>query len=382
MEIRELGKTGIRVGVVGLGCEGLLGKDPAYYVEALGMMEAHGANCIDLYSPNPDMRSHLGAALKGRRERFVLQGHLCSVWEDGQYKCTRDLAKVKASFADLLARLGTDYVDIGMIHYVDSPATWKRVVDGGILDYARELKKAGTIRAIGLSSHNPIVALAAVEAGDIEVLMFSVNPCYDLQPPDEDVEQLWNREKYASPLVNMDADRARLYETCMERGVGITVMKAFGGGDLLHKERSLAGVALTPHQANSYALDRPAVATVLAGAHNLTELEECLDYRGPGSPDADYAEVLASFPRISWKGHCMYCGHCAPCTEHIDIAMVIKLLNLAEAQPSVPETVREHYRALPVRADACSQCGVCETRCPFEVKIREQMARAQQVFAE
>lgn len=382
MEIRELGKTGVRVGVVGLGCEGLLGKDSAYYVEALCMMETHGANCIDLYSPNPDMRSHLGAALKGRRERFVLQGHLCSVWEDGQYKCTRDLAQVKASFADLLARLGTDYVDIGMIHYVDSPATWKRVVDGGILDYARELKKAGTIRAIGLSSHNPIVALAAVEAGDIEVLMFSVNPCYDLQPPDEDVEQLWNREKYASPLVNMDADRARLYETCMERGVGITVMKAFGGGDLLHKDRSLAGVALTAHQAISYALDRPAVAAVLAGAHNLTELEECLDYRGPGSPDADYAEVLASFPRISWKGHCMYCGHCAPCTEHIDIAMVIKLLNLAEAQPSVPETVREHYRALPVRADACSQCGVCETRCPFEVKIREQMARARQVFAE
>lgn len=382
MEIRKLGNTGIEVGVVGLGCEGLLGKEPAYYVEALDMMEAHGANCIDLYSPSPDMRSNLGAALKGRRQKFVLQGHMCTVWEDGQYKCTRNLAKVKASFEDQLARLGTASLDIGMIHYVDSTATWKRVVEDGILDYARGLKKDGTIRAIGLSSHNPLVALAAVEEGGIEVLMFSINPCYDLQPPDEDVEQLWNREKYASPLVNMDADRARLYEACMERGVGITVMKAFGGGDLLHKDRSLAGVALTAHQAISYALDRPAVATVLAGAHNLAELEECLDYDGPASPDADYAEILASFPRISWKGHCMYCGHCAPCKEHIDIALVIKLLNLAEAQPEVPETVREHYRALPVKADACSECGVCETRCPFEVKIREQMARARQVFGQ
>lgn len=381
MEVRELGNTGIQVGVVGLGCEGLLDKAPGYYAEALDMMEGCGANCIDLYSPSPVLRSNLGAALKGRRDKFVLQAHLCTVWHDGQYKCTRDLGKVRASFKDQLARLGTSYLDIGIIHYVDSGETWKKVVDAGILDYARSLRESGVIRCIGLSSHNPLVALEAVRAGVIGVLMFSVNPCYDLQPADEDVEQLWNREKYASPLSNMDADRARLYETCMERGVGITVMKAFGGGDLLHQDRSLAGVALTPHQAISYALDRPAVACVLAGARSLRELGECLDYDGSGSPDADYAGVLATFPRISWKGHCMYCGHCAPCTEHIDIAMVIKLLNLAESQEGVPETVREHYRALPVRADACSKCGVCETRCPFEVKIREHMARAQEVFS-
>ncbi|MBD5627080.1 MAG: aldo/keto reductase [Desulfovibrio sp.] len=381
METRELGNSGLTVGVVGLGCEGLLDKAPDYYAKALDLMEGAGANCIDLYSPSPDLRTNLGRAMRGRREKFVLQGHLCTVWEDGQYKCTRDLQKVRASFEDQLKRLGTDWLDIGMIHYVDSLANWKKVEEGGILDYALGLKKQGVIRALGLSSHNPKVALKAVEEGAIEVLMFSVNPCYDLQPADEDVEQLWNREKYKQPLTNMDADRARLYETCMERGVGITVMKAFGGGDLLHAERSLAGVALTAHQAIAYALDRPAVACVLAGARSLGELEECLSYGAPGSGGSDYADVLARFPRISWKGHCMYCGHCAPCTEHIDIAMVIKLLNLAEAQNAVPETVREHYRALPVRADACSQCGVCEMRCPFEVKIREQMARAREVFS-
>ena len=381
METRSLGRSGLTVGVVGLGCEGLLTREPDYYDEALSLMESAGANCIDLYSPSPDLRSRLGVALRGRRENFVLQGHLCTVWEDGQYKCTRDLQKVKASFADQLARLRTDYLDIGMVHYVDSAANWQRVVDGGILDYAKKLKAEGVVRSIGLSSHNPVVALEAVRQGAIDVLMFSINPCYDLQPADEDVEQLWNREKYSHDLINMDSDRARLYETCMERGVGITVMKAFGGGDLLHAGRSLAGVALTPHQAIRYALDRPAVACVLAGARSLEELRECLDFGAAGEDDGAYAEVLATFPRISWKGHCMYCGHCSPCTEQIDIAMVIKLLNLAEAQGEVPETVREHYRALPRNADACTGCGACETRCPFEVRIREQMARAKEVFA-
>ena len=54
----------------------------------------------------------------------------------------------------------------------------------------------------------------AVESGLISVLMFSINPLYDLQPPDEDVEQLWNPEKYSGRLFNMDKDRQELYEMC------------------------------------------------------------------------------------------------------------------------------------------------------------------------
>lgn len=381
MEIRELGNTGIKVGVIGLGCEGLLNKDADFYGQALDMMQKAGANCIDLYSPNPEMRSNLGKALKGRRKDFVLQGHFCSIWEDGQYKCVRDLEKTKISFEDQLARLNTDYLDIGMIHYVDSEKSWEQVKNNGILAYAQDLKKAGVIRAIGMSSHNPIVALQAILEAKLEVLMFSINPCYDLQPADEDVEQLWNRQKYQGQLVNMDADRAKLYQSCLELGVGITVMKAFGGGDLLYADKSLAGMALTAHQAISYALDRPAAACVLAGAHNLKELEQCLEYANCTEKDRDYAAVLAKFPRISWKGHCMYCGHCSPCKAHIDIAMVTKLLNLAETQSEVPETVREHYKALEHKADECEECGICESRCPFEVKIRANMAKARKIFS-
>lgn len=380
MEIRKLGNSGLSVGVVGLGCEGLLGKDEAYVKTALDMMESSGANCLDLYSPNPEMRSHLGKALKGRREKFILQGHLCTCWEDEQYKCTRDIKKTIASFEDQLTRLGTDYIDIGMIHYVDSDRTWDEVVKNGILEYAHELKKKGIIRALGLSSHNPLVASRAIQEGGIEVLMFSINPLYDLQPPDENVEELWNKDKYRENLCNMNPDRARLYEICMNNGVGITVMKVFGGGDLLNAEKSLGGMALSVPQAIHYALDRPAVSCVLVGAYSLSELEKCLQYSSTSESARNYADALTHFPHISWKGHCMYCGHCAPCNAKIDIAMVTKLLNLALAQEGAPETVREHYRALQHKADECLECGDCEKRCPFEVRIRENMKRAASIF--
>ena len=50
----------------------------------------------------------------------MIQGHLCTVYEDEQYTRTRDIEKTKRSFEDLLHRLQTDYIDVGMIHYVDS----------------------------------------------------------------------------------------------------------------------------------------------------------------------------------------------------------------------------------------------------------------------
>ncbi len=124
-----------------------------------------------------------------------------------------------------------------------------------------------------MSSHNPLVSKAAVESGLIEVLMFSINPCYDLQPASEDCNDLWDDKNYQSQHINIDPDRESLYELCEQKGVGITVMKAFGGGDLLDASMSPAGVALTVNQCIHYALTRPAVATVLSGAHTLKELE-------------------------------------------------------------------------------------------------------------
>ena len=380
MKHRVLGRTGILVGEIGVGCEGFLGKTFEEGKTWLDIMEAAGANCIDLYTPNPDVRSHLGQALRGRRENFVLQAHLCSVWKDGQYKRTRNIAEVRASFEDQLRRLETDYLDIGMIHYVDSLADWETVRKGPVLEYALALKEAGTIRAIGLSSHNPQAALAAVNTGLIDVLMFSVNPCYDLQPAGEDVEELWAPKNYTGELVNMDPERQNLYETCQRLGVGITVMKAFGGGDLLSDTLSPAGKALTAFQCLQYALDRPGVACVMSGARSLEDLKASLAFEEAAEAERDYAATLAALPKISWTGHCMYCGHCAPCPQGIAVADVTKFLNLAAAQGEVPETIREHYALLPAGAGACIACGACEKRCPFQVPIMENMRRAAALF--
>ena len=380
MEYRELGRTGIKVSVIALGCEGFVANEGALTEQLLNAAEQNGINCIDLYAPQPEMRSRLGKWLRGRRGKFVLQAHLCTVWQEGQYKRTREIGEVKASFEDLLTRLATDYIDIGMIHYVDSLEDWEAVAGGPVMAYAREMQAQGKIRYIGLSSHNPAAAMQAVQSGLIDVLMFSVNPCYDLQPANEDCYALWDGKNYDRQLVNMDPEREALYETCSRLGVAITVMKAFGGGDLLDEELSPAGKALTVNQCLHYALTRPGVAAVMSGAHTVDELEKCLEYITAADVEKDYAAAFAALPKISWEGHCMYCGHCAPCPQGIDVAAVTKFLNLTKAQNSVPETVREHYAALRHHAGECVKCGACEKRCPFKVTVIQNMQEAVKVF--
>ncbi len=380
MKYRELGNTGLKVSEIGLGCEGFSEDEYRNTKRLFDEAERQGINYFDLYASDPKVRASVGDALEGRREKFIIQSHLCSIWKNGQYKRSRNIDEVRAGMKEMLALLKTDYIDVGMIHYVDSLADWKEIVDGPVLAYAKELKEKGVIRHIGLSSHNPQVALEAVKSGNIEVLMFSVNPCYDLQPASEDVEELWAEKNYEEHLVNMDPERQELYEVCQSLGVGSTVMKAFGGGDLLDEKLSPAGKALTVNQCLHYALTRPAVATVLAGAHSVEQLRTSLAYEDASDEEKDYAPAFATFPNISWEGHCMYCSHCAPCPKKIDVASVTKFLNLAKAQGSVPETVREHYEVLPHHAGECIRCGACETRCPFKVEIMENMRRAAEIF--
>jgi hypothetical protein len=333
-----------------------------------------------MYTPNPGFRDKLGAAIHGRRNNIILQGHICSAWENGQYLRTRNIKKSRAAFEDQLKRIGTDYLDIGMIHYVDSVSDYEEVFNGAVIDYCMELKRQGKIRTIGMSSHNPVVALRAVKTGLIDVLMFSVNAAYDMQPPNEDVNQLWAPENYAHELNNMDPDRSALYEACEREGVAIDVMKAFGGGDMLNAQLSPFGVAFTEYQCLEYCLTRPGVVAVMAGCHSMDEMDKLVSYYDVPREERDYAKVLSGMKKYKFHGNCMYCGHCAPCSVGINIADINKYLNLCLAQNEVPETVADHYKLLEHHASECIACGKCEKNCPFEVEIISKMGKAAEMF--
>ncbi len=382
MKFRELGRTGLMVSEIGLGGEWLERHNADEVKEVIDTCEREGINILDCWMSEPNVRSNIGHAIKGHRDKWIIQGHIGSVWENGQYVRTRDLEKVKPAFEDLLSRLQTDFIDLGMIHFVDTEEEFDLAINGEFMDYVRQLKRDGAIRHIGMSSHNPEMVKKAVCQGEIEMVLFSVNPAFDMLPPVADIEEYFV-EKYDEKLGGIAPEREELYKLCEQNGVGITVMKGYAGGRLFQAQTSPFGVALTPVQCLHYALTRPAVASVMVGYDNPQHVYDAVAYETASEEQKDYASVLASAPNHAFStGQCTYCGHCAPCPVKIDIAMVNKLYDLAVMQEEVPGTVRAHYGQLGANAADCVGCKACESRCPFRVPVAERMQKTKALFAD
>ncbi len=373
MNYRELGKTGLMVSEIGLGGEWLERHTTEECKAVIDCCEAQGINVLDCWMSEPNVRSNIGRAIAGKRERWIIQGHIGSTWQNGQYVRTRKPDQVETAFEDLLTRLGTDYIDLGMIHFVDREEDWDLAFNGPFLDYVKKLKASGTIRHIGMSTHNPALAKKAAESGIVEMILFSVNPAFDMMPPNDDLDNYFSFKTYEDGLGGIDPQRAEVYRLCEQNGVGITVMKGYAGGRLFQAETSPFGVALTPVQCLHYALTRPAVASVMVGYDTPGQVMEAVAYETASPEEKDYATVLAGAPRHAYRGQCTYCGHCKPCPVDLDIAMVNKYYDLAVMQPEVPGSVLDHYRRLNVTAKDCIGCRSCESRCPFGVKIADRM---------
>lgn len=382
MKYRKLGNTDIEVSEIAFGAEFLVERPYEDTEVLIKACEENGINFVDCWMSEPDVRSHLGRAIKPNRENWVIQGHIGATWQNNQYVRTREMNKVIPAFEDFMERFQIDVLDFGMIHYVDQIEDYYNIMNGQFIEYVRRLKEEGTIAHIGLSTHNPDIGLLAAQNPEIESLMFSINPAFDMFGPMEDIMEYRREDAYDDEtLSSINPQRAEIYEKCEKNGTALTVMKGFSGGNLLCDETSPFGVALTPVQCIHYALEQKGVSSIFVGVKTVDELMESLKYCEATETEKDYAKVLTNAPKHSFDGQCTYCGHCAPCTSEIDISMVIKLFDLAKNHDEVPASIREHYNNLKYDATDCSACGDCEDRCPFNVHIVDVMENIQCLFS-
>ena len=84
MKTRRLGKTDLMVSEIGFGGEWLERHTETEGIELIRYASEKGINILDCWMSEPNVRSNIGAAIKGRRERWIIQGHLGSTWQGGQ----------------------------------------------------------------------------------------------------------------------------------------------------------------------------------------------------------------------------------------------------------------------------------------------------------
>lgn len=365
MEYRKLPHGNEQISVLGFGTSSIGMAGEKEMEATITMALENGINYFDLASADGAPFSAFGRVLAGRREKAYFQIHFGANYQGGKYSWTTDLDTIKRSIDWQLNALKTDYIDFGFLHCIDEESDLHHALKGGILEYILKLKEDGVVRHIGLSSHTPSIVETVLDTGILDMLMFSINPAYDYQKKGEfaigDVEQ-----------------RQNLYRRCEAKGVGISVMKAFSGGQLLNARTSPFGRALTEYQCIQYALDKPGVLTVLPGVRNRKDLQRILGFVEAGSEEKDYS-ILGTFAPQEAAGVCVYCNHCQPCPAGLDVGLINKYYDLALAGD---ELAKDHYAHLDTKAGDCIGCGHCDSRCPFHVGQVDRMQTIQAYFGE
>ncbi|MCD7810095.1 MAG: aldo/keto reductase [Erysipelotrichaceae bacterium] len=359
MEYRKLPHGDELISVIGIGTSSIGETNEEEMVATIKEAIDNGINYIDLASGYANTFAAVGKAIKEQRDKVYLQIHFGANFETGEYGWTTDLDKIKESVAWQLKMLDTDYIDFGFIHCIDEEADLNEMIKHGVIDYILDLKNQGIIKHIGLSSHTPRLVNQILDMHMIDMLMFSINPAYD--------------NKYGEYAYGENDERMMMYQRCQKEGVAISVMKAFSGGQLLDAQKSPFKYALTQTQCIQYALDKPAVVTVLPGVRNREDLKTILQYTKATDEQKDYS-IIASFKEVEHKEKCVYCKHCHPCPMDLDIALINKYYDLALMGD---ELAKDHYHHLQKKASDCIQCGHCNHRCPFHVN---QMQRMQDIL--
>lgn len=362
MEYRMLPHGGEKISVLGLGMGSIHLSSEEEIERTVTMALDQGINFFDLAASERKPYACYARAFEGRRSEIVTQLHFGADYENGTYGWTRDLGKIKRNFEWELQVFHTDYTDVGYIHCIDDIDDYHRIMKSGIWDYIKGEKESGRVRHLGFSSHSPEMARRLLDTGMMDLFMFSINPAYDYAKGD-----------YGLGSVK---ERAKLYQECEMEGVGIAVMKPFGGGQLLNAGTSPFRRALTKNQCIQYALDRPAVVTVLPGVRGIDDLKEVLTFVNASPEEKDYS-LIGEFTPQDAEGNCVYCNHCQPCPKNINIGLVNKYYDLAKAGDVL---AAGHYEKLNITAERCVSCGHCDKQCPFHVKQTERMQEIRRYF--
>jgi predicted aldo/keto reductase-like oxidoreductase len=351
MKYRSLGKTGMKVSVIGLGTGPLGSSTTDYAVRVVNKALEMGVNYFDTARSYWDSELKLGVALKGVRQQVYVSSKTGA----------RTRADAWRHIQESLERLQTDYLDNYHLHHLrDDADTAVRLGPGGALEALIEAKQQGLIRHIGCTSHHPNrVLVSALKQYDFEVILVPMN-IVETGPLDE------------------------LIPLCQRKGVGVSIMKPLATGLLP------AGLAL------KWLSGQP-IATATPGATTVEEVEENSRVGHLRSFALAPGEVQQVDDLRAGLGgvRCRICSACEPCHVGIPIAVTLGTDVMFDhyrtmgreafaAFPWSDERVRgdiESRRQLIAKIAACDNCGACEERCPYHLPI-VKMLRASAPMSE
>ncbi|MBR6959534.1 MAG: aldo/keto reductase, partial [Clostridiales bacterium] len=312
-----LGRTGITVPQNAFGALPIqrISKDDA--VRLLRRAYDGGMRFFDTARAYSNSEEKVGAAFEGMRDKVFISSKTMALTKE---KFWEDLDTS-------LRLLKTDYIDIYQLHcaaecYGEGSELYEAMT---------EAKKAGKIRHIGITAHKIGVAEDIVKSGLYETLQF--------------------------PFSYLASERdIKLVEDCTKAGMGFIAMKGLSGGLLTDSKACMA--FMSEHD-----------ALPIWGVQRETELDEWLGFFDKDISMTDEIRAFIDNDRKQLLGEfCRGCGYCMPCTVDITINQCARMSQMIRRAPS-GNWLTDHWKEEMMKIDNCVECGICKTRCPYELDI-------------
>ena len=333
MEYRVLGKTGLQISRMGLGGIPIQRVDAAATNTLIRHLAEAGVNYIDTARGYTVSEEYLGEALEGLRDQFVL--------------ATKSMARDKEGMArdiDIsLKNLRTDHIELYQVHNPNLSQLQQIIAPGGALEALVEARAAGKIGHIGLTCHSLEVFEKALTLDWVETIMFPYN------------------------IVENQGEA--LLKAAAEKNIGFIAMKPLAGGAIEDAALALRYLSAIPE-----------VTVVIPGMATVEEAQVNMAAVADTAPLSEAEQAAAQAVRDALGTQfCRRCNYCAPCTVGIGIPNVFLMQGYLDRY-GLGDWAKARYAGIEVKASACIECGVCETRCPYNLPIRQMLKVAAEKF--
>jgi uncharacterized protein len=344
LDYRVLGRTGLKVTTVGMGC--MITSDGSVVERAVDA----GINYFDTartYQHGNNERM-VGAALGAKRKQVVLSTKTHAP----------DKAAMQKHLEESLRELNTDYVDIWYLHGRSSGAE----ITDDLIEAQQIAKQQGKVRFTGVSTHSGQEQLIPwmVQKGAFDVVLAAYN-------------------------FSMGPGMEQAIATAAKSGMGVVAMKVMAGGsrrvqpgDPMHQKLSQPGAMLA---ALKWVVNKPNVATTVPSMTDNDQLEENLKAMG-NSLSASEEKLLTAHLEMIRPVYCRMCGQCdGACQKGLPVADVLRYLTYADGYGQFA-LGRERFMELTAEQAAvrCGDCAECTVHCPHGVHVSARVSRAQELF--
>lgn len=323
--MRKLGKTNMKVKRVGFGGIPIQRITQEETNKVINELEAQGINFIDTARGYTISEEYIGNAIEGKREKFFIATKSMS----------RDYEAMKNDIEISLKNLKTDYIDLYQLHNVKSEEYDEIFADNKAYRALLEAKKEGKIKHIGITSHSLETIEKVVENDKFETIQFPYN------------------------IVENQADE--VFKKANEKGIGIIVMKPLAGGAL--DDATLA---------IKYILSKDYIDVAIPGMESIDQVKQNSAVLNNLELNEDDNKKIEEIKSTLGKRFCRRCEYCLPCPVGVNIPANF-LLEGYYTRYNLKKWAKERYASTVGKANECVNCGLCETKCPYNLPIREML---------